>query len=93
MKNLELIKTCSACPEQYSVLNENNNEIGYIRFRFGQLEVHPVVNSEVLWNVHLLSKSVNDDWLGIIPDDLQEPWLNEATEKIIQYYEDNKRES
>ena len=54
MKNLELIKTCSVCPEQYDVLDEKGKYVGYIRFRFGELEVHPIKDNEPDWEVHLL---------------------------------------
>ena len=87
--NIKLECTCSACPEQYFVLDESNNEIGYIRFRFGELEVHPFRDGKPDWDTHLLSRSVNDDYLGVIPDEFREEWLEESIQKIAKYYENN----
>lgn len=36
---LEFIKTCGACPEQYDVFDENDNQVAYIRLRWGYLSV------------------------------------------------------
>ncbi|NDD52705.1 hypothetical protein EBZ39_02295 [bacterium] len=32
----KLVCTCSACPEQYDVFNDNNKLVGYLRLRHGQ---------------------------------------------------------
>lgn len=32
---LKLILTCGACPEQYDVVDENDNKIAYLRLRHG----------------------------------------------------------
>jgi len=90
--NMILVKTCNACPEQYDVYNESGlDQIGYIRFRFGQLEVHPTgMYDEVLWETNLLDKSINDDYLGVIPDELRDDWLNEAKQKLEEYYENRR---
>lgn len=91
MENLELFKTCSACPEQYDVLDEKGKYVGYIRFRFGELEVHPVKDNEPDWKVNLLSRSVNDDLLGVIPDGVRKEWMKESKQAILNYYDCNKR--
>lgn len=90
MKNLELIKTCSACPEQYDVLDEHGKYVGYIRFRFGELEVHPIKDNEPDWELYLLSRSVNDDLLGVIPDGVRKEWLEESKQAILDYYDCDK---
>lgn len=86
MKKITLFKTSTACPEQYDVLDEKGKYVGYIRFRFGQLEVHPVIDNEPKWNTTLLEKSVNDDLLGIIPDSVKKEWLEESKKVILNYW-------
>lgn len=36
---LKLVQTCGACPEQYDVLDENHNVVGYLRLRHGFFSV------------------------------------------------------
>ena len=85
---MELIKTCNACPEQYDVISDDKKLIGYICFHFGELEVHPYLNNEDIgFETDLLTKSVNDDYLGVIPDKFREEWLTEACHKIALYYD------
>ena len=36
-KEIEFRMTCSACPEQYDVFDEDGNEIAYVRLRWGFL--------------------------------------------------------
>lgn len=90
MENLKLIRTCNACPEQYDVLDGNGDYVGYIRFRYGELNVYPVKNSMPDLDVNLLSRSVNDDLLGVIPDGVRKEWLEESKKVILDYYDCNK---
>ena len=84
---MKLIKTCNACPEQYDVLDEHTNEpIAYIRFRFGQLKVCPYINGEIDFSTILLEKTINDDYLGVIPDELRSKWMGDITIAINKYY-------
>ena len=36
-RNYRFVQTCSACPEQYDVFDENNKQVAYIRLRWGCL--------------------------------------------------------
>ena len=33
---MKLVQTCIACPEQYDVLDEDDEKIGYLRLRHGR---------------------------------------------------------
>ena len=39
--NLRLVCTCGACPEQFDVYSDENELVGYIRFRWGHLHCRP----------------------------------------------------
>ena len=89
-KNIILECVAKSCPEIHNAYDTDNNLVGQIKFMFGQMEVHPTdENGNVLHEICLFSKIVNDDYLGVIPDKLRETWLNESIEKLIQYYEKN----
>ena len=36
-KGYHFVQTCSACPEQYDVFDENGNQVAYVRLRWGCL--------------------------------------------------------
>jgi len=38
-KDIRLIQTCDACPEQYDAVNESGDIVGYIRIRWGYITV------------------------------------------------------
>ena len=62
---MKVIKNSDASPEQYDVYDSSDNFLGKIKFQFGQLDVY---NSD---GNSILTKSVNDDLLGRIPDNLR----------------------
>ena len=39
INGLQLILTCSACPEQYDVF-QNEKQVGYLRLRHGHFRAH-----------------------------------------------------
>jgi hypothetical protein len=70
MKIISLIKTCSACPTQFSGLTEDNKDV-YIRFRYGHLTIS--VNGETIYN-----EQVSDELDGVIDLDR----IKELTKKL-----------
>lgn len=36
IQGLRLVRTCTACPEQYDVFNEGGQQVGYLRLRHGE---------------------------------------------------------
>lgn len=37
---MELVMTCQACPEQYDVIGEDGEVVGYLRLRWGHFSAH-----------------------------------------------------
>lgn len=54
IKNYEFVETCAACPEQYDVFDENSNQVGYVRLRWGSLYAQcPHVGGVTVYSVDL----------------------------------------
>lgn len=69
--DINLIKTCEACPEQYDAYNSKTNEkIGYLRLRGGHFTVQNS-NEEVIYSAY-----PNGD--GMFRDDEREYYLSLA---------------
>ena len=49
IKNLYFECVGSACPEQYDVYNNDEEQVGYVRLRWGELRCYsPDVNGEIV---------------------------------------------
>lgn len=60
IKGLNFKCTCSACPEQYDVFDNNENIVGYVRLRWGGLTCeYPDVGGKLIYEA-----SVGDGWCG-----------------------------
>ncbi len=79
-------QTNIACPEQYDIVNKNGELLGCMTFRFGTLKVYPYRNCLIDFDKLLFERSVNDDYLGIIPESVKSYWMNEALNKILDYF-------
>lgn len=81
IKGLNFIETCSACPEQYDVKDEQGNMVGYVRLRYGGLTCeYPNVNGEVIF-----SKYFDDGWMGCFESDEQcQNYLFIIADKILE---------
>lgn len=80
IKNLNFIKTCDCCPEQYDVLNQDDEQVGYVRLRYGFLRCdYPNVGGETIYTYDF-----EDDYLGQFPDADREKHLNIIADKIIE---------
>jgi hypothetical protein len=77
---LKLVRTCWACPEQYDVLNEKKETVGYLRLRHGNFRAWcPNALDEMVYH----SEPKGD---GIFDDDERESHLTEAVKAIQNYY-------
>ena len=67
INGLDFFCTCSACPEQYDVTDENGNMVGYVRLRWGGLSCeYPWVGGEVIYTA-----SIGDGWTGCFESEHQ----------------------
>lgn len=66
LEGLRFQMTCFACPEQYDVLDENDNIVGYIRLRHGHLTMQPRPGGI---QEFLYEHDFDDPWLGVFPND------------------------
>lgn len=68
IKGLEFNRTCSACPEQYDVYDDDHNIVGYVRLRWGGITCeYPDVFGEVIYTA-----SVSEDgWAGMFDSEEQ----------------------
>ncbi len=82
--DINLIKTCDACPEQYDAYNIITNEkIGYLRLRGGCFTVQNANNKTII-----SAYPLGD---GMFTPDEREGYLNMAKEFLaIYYYEDSQ---
>lgn len=76
--------TCSACPEQYDVIDTEGKILAYVRLRYGKLKVYvPDVGGELLYQ-----KNYDEDFLGTFPSDQErKDQLEIIAQKLKEYYE------
>ncbi len=81
IKGLNFKCTCSACPEQYDVLDNNANVVGYIRLRWGYLRCdYPDVGGETIYEA-----DIGDGFTGSFEDDDQRiAHLNSIADAILK---------
>lgn len=91
--DLKLVLTCHACPEQYDIydvsLKGRGEYVGYIRYRWGYLALHPVTKGQVDWNIEVWSWSCNSGLSGILPLEERDQILNTCKEELSKWW--NKR--
>ena len=80
IKGLTFHRTCSCSPEQYDVF-DNNNNVGYIRLRWGELTCeYPDVGGEEIYHAE-----IGDEWTGMFENDIQRQLhLLDIAEKILE---------
>lgn len=73
---LKLVKTCSACPEQYDVFTPEGEEIGYLRLRHGGFRVDYLPTDETVY----YAEPKGD---GCFESDERDYYLSKACEALI----------
>ena len=82
--DINLVRTCYACPEQYDALDKDGNCIAYLRLRHGSFTVEcPDVGGECVYQAE-------PEGDGIFEDDERELYLDAAKQAIAQYYNRTK---
>ena len=75
-EDIELIKTCSACPEQYDAFLYGK-KVGYLRLRHGHFTVeYPDCRGLLVYEAHPIGS-------GIFEDDERERYLKQAKKAIF----------
>lgn len=84
IKGLNFKCTCSACPEQYDVLDNNGSIVGYVRLRWGSLTCeYPDIGGEYVYDA-----SIGDGWTGRFNNEKQRiRHLDNIADKIIERIE------
>ena len=78
--DIHLVQTCSMCPEQYDVKDQDGNMLGYLRLRWGQFTVQcPDYGGETVY-----SAEPNGD--GMFDDEEREMYLTCAKYAIAEYW-------
>ena len=75
-----LVRTCGACPEQYDVLDSQENVVAYLRLRHGSYTVSvPDVGGKVIYQAFPQGD-------GSFEDDERVKYLEESIKNIQRYY-------
>jgi len=75
-----LVRTCGACPEQYDVLDSQENVVAYLRLRHGSYTVSvPDVGGKVIYQAFPQGD-------GIFEDHERVKYLEESIKNIQRYY-------
>lgn len=77
IKDIELVQTCGACPEQYDAYY-NDKQVGYLRLRHGCFSVdYPDAGGEQIYYTEMV------DGDGCLDYEEREYYLNEAKQAIV----------
>lgn len=84
IKGLNFKCTCFACPEQYDVFDNDENIVGYIRLRWGNLTCeYPDVGGELIY-----CANIGDGWTGGFESEEQRVlYLNNIADNILDRIE------
>ena len=84
VNNLNFHQTCSACPEQYDVYDENNSYIGYVRLRWGELRADYIDEYQGIEEEVFFEKL--DDFQGnFINEEQRSHYLNEIATVLNEW--------
>ena len=84
---LRLALTCSACPEQYDVFDEQNNLVGYLRLRHGWFYAQYIENGK--WSEYVYEAHPKGD--GIFDPDERHYHLSWAVHHLIERIKNGKK--
>lgn len=82
-KDIELVQTCGACPEQYDAFYDRKR-VGYLRLRHGIF----TVDADGPWGERLYSASPKGD--GIFAGDERDKYLRKARKAIAKHIRSTK---
>ena len=82
-KEIEFRMTCSGCPEQYDVFDEDGNQIAYVRLRWGTLYCEcPDCGGDTVYETYF-----NDGYKGRFDSEEERQfYLSRIRDEICKYY-------
>lgn len=81
MSMFTFVRTCYACPEQYDVFDEDENQIAYLRLRHSNFTVKcPDVGGELVYQAY-----IDEPDVGIFTDKERDEYLEKAARAISKY--------
>lgn len=83
---IKFVRTCTACPEQYDVLNEYGNEVCYIRLRNGFLYAEcPCSGGVTILEAEGIARG-NFGGGCFESEEQRKFWLKRIAEAMAEYY-------
>lgn len=80
IQDINLVRTCEVCPEQYDALDKDGNCIAYLRLRYGTFTVEcPDFGGTCVYSAEPRGE-------GMFDDNERDIYLNNAKQAIVQYY-------
>lgn len=80
--NLRFEQTCTACPEQYDVFDDEGKQVAYVRLRWGRLRVDvPDCGHQTIF-----SHQFDDHWKGCFDLDERPHWMGVVNDVIVGSY-------
>ena len=87
-KKLLFLLSSIGCPEQYDVFDSDNNQVGYVRLRWGHLTVEcPDSGGECVYE-----HSFSDGWKGSFDPEERDYYLNKIENAILNHSTDEEEE-
>ena len=81
-KEIEFCMTCSGCPEQYDVFDDDGNEIAYVRLRWGLLYCECPFDGDTVYEVRF-----PDEYKGTFASEEERMFhLSRIRDAISKYY-------
>jgi len=83
MYDITVEETCGGCPHCIHFFDDNENEIGGIRYRWGHFQCWPVVNGKYLDNI-IDTEGPKDR--GILPYEYKDDIIDYCKECVVNWH-------
>lgn len=86
MQKLRAEMTSYIKKEEYDVLNEKNEVVGYIQYSSGTLTCHPTVNGVVRRDIHVCWWQGGGIYDKNLPFDVRDEMIEKCLDKLSEYF-------
>lgn len=84
-RDITLVQTCAACPEQYNAVDRRGKIVGYLRLRWGSFSVYCPNEDE---QIPVYECIYADAFMGKFPSDKErKKQLRRAKKKIARWWD------